>query len=198
MTSIQRIRVNWTGFFGGPGVSTFYATAASTLVPQLRAFFAALVSALPNTVTIHVEEGGDEIESTTGEIVGSWTTGVSANVVGTSAVAYPAAAGALVDWQCATILSGRRLRGRTFLVPLQGSSYDTSGQVTSSTRAAILAAAQALVAAAAGNLVVWQRPRKAREADGSRPAITARGGGYGSVTGASVPGPVAVLRSRRD
>src|SRR5450759_543108 len=74
MTSIQRVRCDWTGFIGQPGVSTFYAVAASTLVPQLRAFFDAIKLLLPTDVNIQVEGSGDELESTTGALTGSWTT----------------------------------------------------------------------------------------------------------------------------
>lgn len=198
MTTLQRVRVKWNGFIGAPGVSTFYATSAATLVPQLHTFFAAIAGYFPTVVSIQVENTGDELEDTTGALVGSWNTGAVAPVTGTGGGPYSAVSGALVQWFTDTVLSGRRLRGHTFMVPMYIGAYDASGQLVSAFRATGVAAAAALVTAAAGNMRIWQRPRLARAADGSRPAITARSGGQAAVTASGVRAIVTELRSRRD
>lgn len=198
MAAIERIRVNWTGFIGGPGVSTFYATDAGTLVPQIRTFFNALITQLTAAVKIDVDNVGDVIEAFTGELEGGWTTGVQAQVVGTAAGNYNAVSGALVQWKSDTVLSGRRLRGHSFIVPLASAGYDASGQILNTSRTLMKTAAAALVTASAGNMLVYQRPRKAKPADGSVKAITERSGGYGPVTGSDVRTVVTSLRSRRD
>jgi len=203
MTSIQRVRCDWTGFIGQPGVSTFYAVAASTLVPQLRTFFDAIKLLLPTDVNIQVEGSGDELESTTGALTGSWTTTTPASVQGASANVYSAVSGALVQWKSDTVLSGRRLRGHTFIVPLVAVGYDTSGQVLSTFRTSLNAAAAALVLAAGSNMLLYQRPRVAAPAYTDRkgvvhPAIVARGGGYGPVVTGTSRAIVTELKSRRD
>jgi len=198
MTAIQRIRVNWSGFVGAPGVSTFYATDAATLIPLLHTYFTALVNVFPNVVRINAELTGDEIESTTGVLTGVWAGGTFAQVSGGSAGVYASPAGVLQRWDTATILSGRKLRGHTFLVPAASTCFDTSGQVLAGTVTTAQAAAAALITAAAGNMLIYQRPRAARAADGSRPAITARGGGYGPVSASRIGSAPAILSSRRD
>jgi hypothetical protein len=203
MTPIQRIRVTWDGFIGAPGVSTFYANTAATLVPQLNTFFAALVNTFPTDVHIKVQPEGDELESTTGELTGGWAGGASAPVVGSGAGGYSAVSGELVQWKSPAVLSGRRLRGHTFLVPIVSAAYDASGQVAASYLAICQAAATALIAASAGNMLLYQRPRVARAGwtdyrGHVHPAVTARSGGYGPVTTGTARAIVTELKSRRD
>jgi len=198
MSTVDRIRVAWSNMVGGPGVSTFYATDGPLLIPQLHAYFTNLTSFFPSCLRITCAVSGDSINTDNGELVGDWAGGVFAPVSGAAAGGYAAEAGALQKWDTSTILSGHRLRGHTFLVPLAGTAFDATGQVSSGTATGIESSAAALVVAAAGNMIIWQRPRKAKDADGSRKAITARIGGYGPVTGSRVSGVSAVLTSRRD
>src|SRR5665811_735556 len=123
MTNINRMRATWTGFTGGPGVSTFYGLVSGASLPDLRAFFLAIAPMLPSTVTIQVEDYGDVIEDTTGALVGSWTDSPVLPVVGSDPTQYPAPAGCVVNWLTSTVLDGHRARGRTFIVPLGGAQY---------------------------------------------------------------------------
>lgn len=203
MVAIDRIRVGWSGFAGSPGISTFYANTGPTLVPLLRTFFEAFPTDFPNTVRISVPTSGDTLESTTGALLGVWSGGTGGVTAGQSTANYSAVTGALLQWGTATILSGRRLKGHTFLVPFRGDAYDTSGRVADNIKANIDTNAAALVASAAGNMLVWQRPRVARPSFVDRkgvthPAITARGGGYAPVTTGVLRSIVTELRSRRD
>jgi hypothetical protein len=203
MATLQRIRCDWTGFIGQPGVSTFYATAASTLLPQLETFFTAIAGQLPNVVRIQIEGSGDEIDSTTGALTGGWSASTPAVVAGSVAGVYTAVGGALAQWGTPTVLSGRRLKGHTFIVPIAALAYDASGQIASPNLGTLRAAAAALVTAAAGNMVLFQRPRLAvpswTDSHGRvHAAITARGGGYGSVDTGTFRAVVTELRSRRD
>jgi hypothetical protein len=203
MTTLQRIRVGWTGFIGQPGVSTFYATTASTLLPQLETFFTSIAGQLPNVVRIQIEGSGDEIDVTTGGLVGGWAASAPAPIVGGVAGVYSGVGGALVQWSTPTVFSGRRLKGHTFLVPIAALAYDASGQIASPNLGTMRAAAAALVAAAAGNMIIWQRPRVATAAWTDRhgvahPAVASRVGGFASVDTGTVRAVVTELRSRRD
>jgi hypothetical protein len=203
VTTIQRIRCDWTGFVGSPGISTFYATSAATLVPQIRTMFNAITGFLNTDVHIQVENAGDELDATTGALVGAWSTSAVGSVTGTATGGYSAVSGALMQWGTPVVLGGRRLKGHTFLVPLATGGYDTSGQILSTTVSGITTAQMALVTAASGNFLLWQRPRTASPSWTDRtgrvhPAITARGGGYGAVDTASCRAVVTELRSRRD
>jgi hypothetical protein len=203
MAALERIRCIWTGFVGSPGVSTFYATDAATLLPQLRTFFQVCHDYLPTDVYIDIEPSGDTIESTTGALTGSWAGSAVAQVHGNDSAAYSGVSGGLVQWASSTVLSGRRLRGRTYLVPFGGGQYDVSGQIASSQRGSIAAAAQALATAASGNMKIYQRPRSAHASWTDRrgvvhPAVSARSGGFGSVDTGSMRAVVTELKTRRD
>src|SRR5674476_946106 len=110
---------------------------------------------------------------------------------------YAAPVGMCVDWNTGVVMDLHRLRGRTFVVPCSGAQFDVDGSPLSTAVSGLQSAGDALIAAD-GNLMVWHRPRAAKAADGSRPAVTARAGGYANVTTAHVPDKAVVLRSRRD
>jgi hypothetical protein len=95
-------------------------------------------------------------------------------------------AGGLVHWLTTDVVSGHRVRGSQFLVPLAAGNFDSAGTIVNSTVSTLLSAAQALVTACAPDLVVWHRP------------VGGSGGSQHVVTGASVPDKIVVRRSRRD
>ena len=203
MAALDRHRVTWSGFPGSPGVSTFYAPTGSVINAYLRTFFDAIKGSLPTDVTITVQASGDTLESTTGALVGSWTDAGTAPVVGADPAPYSAVSGALVSWGTSTFLSGRRLRGHTYLVPWGGDHYSSFGTIDSGSIASVSAAAGALITSAGGGLTIYQRPRVAQPAYTDRrgvlhPAIVARGGGYAPVVNAVCRELVTELRSRRD
>jgi hypothetical protein len=101
--------------------------------------------------------------------------------------AYSAPSGAVLHWLTGTVRNGRRLRGRTFIVPLANSNYEANGTLAAGTITAIQNAGLALMDEATTRLVVY-----------GRPAPNAADGVAALVTGARVPDMAAVLRSRRD
>lgn len=198
MTAIQRCRVVWTGFNGSPGVSTFYGLDGVTLAPLIGQFFNGIKAIFPTGLQITVEQGGDTIEDTTGVLLGAWGTGGGAGFPGSGAGGYSAPAGEMVRWSTGIVLDGHRVRGRTFLVPIIASAYDTDGTITAAAVTELQLKSGDLVTGATGNLLIWHRPRVARAATATRPAVTARLGGHAFVTGSSAVDKAVVLRSRRD
>lgn len=197
MTDLHRIRVALTGFPGGPGLLTMYAFDAPALVGDIDTWISAQIGRFPNGMTFQIENSGDIFDPFTGDVSGVWTTSTITPQVADNAGVYAAGVGYLVHWKSDSYLSGRLLRGRNFLVPCVGAVFDNNGTLVNSDRDAIQTAANALVTASAGNLAVWQRPRKAKAADGSRPAVTARSGGFADVVTALVPDRGMFLSSRR-
>jgi hypothetical protein len=178
--------VLWTGFPGAPGYTVHYRGELDTLTSHLRTFYDAVKGLFPSNVTVQVPQSGDLINSTTGGLAGTWTSAFNASVTGTAAGVYAAPAGAVVRWLTDGIVAGRRLRGRTFLVPLAATAYQTDGSLLGTTVTNIQAAAQALVTAETANLGVWHRP------------VGGAGGSWSPVVSADVPDRAAILRSRRD
>lgn len=183
MANLQRIVCVWTGTSGLPGVSVFYGAAGGTANADIKAFFTSIKDILANPTSVAIPESGDLIDEVTGTLTGGWTNPSGAGTV-TSAGSniYAAGVGGYVVWNTAAIVGGRRLKGRTFLCPLNVGAYDTSGTLLATPRTTIVNAADTLVLA--GQTRVWHRP-----------GTTA---GIGVVPfSASVPDQVTSLRSRR-
>lgn len=176
----------WTGFSGAPGYSIFYATPNSGLSGVIKNFFGAIDDYIPSGVTISSPSSGDQIDEATGLLTGTWTGGIGGSTPGQASGVYAGPAGFVINWLTNGVVNGRRVRGRTFIVPCIASLFDNDGTLANNHRAVIQSAADNLVASAAGDLLVWHRPRGGV------------GGSAHAVAAAVVSDKVAVLRSRRD
>ena len=198
MTNLLRQRTILSGFQGGPGVATMYFLDVATAIESVSRFWSSLTAILPNTVHITPERSGDTIEDTTGALTGSWLGGVVSTSVGQNPGAYSAPSGAVVTWRTSTVLDRKRVRGRTFVVPLAAGAYQDDGTLGAGAIGTIQAAATQLILEQSNSFVVWHRPFAGRAAVGTIPARPAHLGGHGLITASSVPDRAAVLRSRRD
>lgn len=162
-------------------------------VDAIRVFFQALIALLPNGLTIQVPAVGDTVDDATGTVIGTWGVGTPPAVVtGTSASVYAGQSGAVVHWLTTGLANGKRVRGRTYLVPLSTAAYDTQGSIATAALATIGGAAAALVVTLGGNLKVWHRP----SAPGAPPPAPFTGQSFG-VVATRVPDLCVTLRSRR-
>lgn len=187
MPDIKKAQAIWTGFNGAPGYTTLYfGTASVTIAAQMRVFFDAIKALLPSIVTIQVQSTGLTVDIATGAATGTWTEAAVTPVVGTTAGVYSAPSGAVVDWLTPSFINGRRLRGRSFIVPMASASYQNDGSILGTSLTILQNAASAFVAASAVDFVVWKRP------------VDGAGGVAVAVTSAIVPDKAVVLRSRRD
>ena len=184
--TILRVRSTWQNWPGAPGVTDFYSNdlIAANFVNDVRAFFDAIKANLPSGLQVQTSGVCDLIDEGTGALTGQDTTTTPAVVQGTNAGVYSGATGAVIRWTTAGFVAGRRVQGRTFLVPLVGQG-DTNGTIITAVLNTLQAAATGLVTAGAGNMVVWSRPRAFSQ------------GHAFVVTGSIVPDLAAVLRSRR-
>jgi len=186
--NLGRHRTTWNGFVGGPGVTTLYWDIAAA-TPNLAAwntFLSAIAARLPAVVVLQSQSSGDVLDDVTGNIIGSWTGAAQAAVPGTAVGAYTAPSGACINWRTAGIVGGHRVRGRSFLVPLSGASYDTDGSLLAAALTTLRGALATFQAAASPNLLVWHRP------------VGGGGGDSFAVNAADIPDKAAILRSRRD
>lgn len=201
MTGMLRVTAKWAGFSGAPGYSNFFfrdfaagneptQAQAQGGVNRVNTFLGAIQTLLPPNVNITVQPIVDVIEETTGQLTTSFSVPTPTAVPGTSTVTtYSAPTGAVVTWRTAGVRAGRRVRGRTFLVPLATNCYQADGTLDTA-KAATLATASAALADSSGtpDLGVWARPTSKGASDGV----------WWLVTNATVPDMAAVLRSRRD
>lgn len=197
MAQLARIQVAMSGAgLVGPGVMTFYGTTTgSGLVAATKAFVTAIATPTPNGVSFVVPDGGDLIEDTTGVIAGSWNEGGGATITSQNSTGLVLGLGARIEWRTGTVVAGRHLRGRTFIVPLAKGAYGDDGRVSPGYVSSLQTAANNFLSATAGNLVIWSRPKPART--GKKGPLPAQVGAHGAITSASVPTVPTALRSRR-
>lgn len=183
MADIERIVVVWSGLAGLPGVSVFYGSLGGSANAAIKTFFTSIQGVFPAPLSWAVPGNGDLIDDATGNLSGVWVNAGGGGVVNASGAApHAAGVGAYVNWRTGAIVGTHRLMGRTFLAPLNNSSYDGSGTILAATLTTLQNAANALVAA--GNLRVWHRPN----------------GGAGlavAPAAATVPDQVTSLKTRR-
>ena len=186
MTDILHVVTTWQNWPGAPGYThMFYSAGGAGVAATTQTFFDAIKAALPTGVSIQVPGSGDILDPATGLITGSWSETTPSTVTGTGVSAYAGGAGALVSWRTGGLWRNRRVRGRTFLVPITSNNFDTNGSLAGSFISTLQTAANALIAAAGNELVVW-----------SRPGPHGAGAAF-PVTTAIVPDLAVSLRSRR-
>lgn len=188
MTTIQRIRVEWTGSaLVGPSASTFLfvATAPSAFRAALLDLYSSMTGALPNTVQIKIPTSGEELEDSTGVVSGVWTDGTVSTVTGLNTGNYSKGVGARISWDTPGLTNNRRVRGSTFLVPLAGAAFDTDGTLNGTFAGTTQVAINAYLGDVLGGMVIWTKP------------IDAAGGKISEVTAGTIADRTSWLRSRR-
>lgn len=191
-----RIKTNWLGLGGGPAVTNLYfdepvvaTPAANACAAAVRQMFAAFAGVIPSSVTLDFDATAQLLDPETGFLKDEINLTKPANLTGGANSERVGPAGALINWKTGTVLAGRRVRGKTFLVPLSTSIYDGGGLVKSTSQTLINGGANILVGNAIVDftrLVIWKRP------------VNKVGGAQANVTSASVASKACVLTSRRD
>lgn len=190
MATLSRLEVTWSGTpVTGGGISTFYSSNSdpTAFYTAVRAFFVAVGPSIASGVTFSFSPSGDTIESTTGQINGSWSLTTPTAVAASGSSNWAMGVGTRVRWLTAGITRGRRVRGSTFLVPLGGNLYDGTGSIADATVSTLATAAVTLAAADSGSMRIYSRPTSIAAADGVAHAVT----------GSDLPDRVSWLRSRR-
>jgi len=207
MANILRVKARWQGFVGAPGYSVFHfkdidgslgPTDTSDIAGQVRSFYDTIKAHLAPPVTIQVMSDVEVINEADGKMTDILTAGVIAPVTSTGAAGtgYSAPSGAVVTWRTAGVRNGRRVQGKTFLVPLISTAYQADGSINSVALQAIETASLALSAnsTSAPDFGVYARPIK----ESLIPLRAAQDGVFHTATGYRVPDMAAILRSRRD
>jgi hypothetical protein len=193
--TLARVEVKWTGTNSDPGLSVFNIRHSSTsgdpaAVGFIRAFFANIAAQIPNDVTLSFPSLVELYDEVSGQLVGEETFTAPSNVVGSDSGLFADGVGVRVDWLTGAIREGRRVRGRTFIVPAAAGCFTNSGEVATFAKDTITTAANGLISSLGGNgtaLTVWSRP----------PVGTKAGGALTDVIQAAVPNKAAWLKGRR-
>lgn len=200
MAHMAKVTIEWSGFPGGPGYSNLYfrdfigdGTLDQAIVDGALAktdtWLAAIRAGLPSSVMTRVDNTVEAIEDTTGALQGFWTGTTAAAAGGSGGTAYSAASGAVVTWYTSTVRNSRRVRGRTFIVPLGTLQYETDGTIIPTRLASYNAACEALIdQGTVADLGIWSRPTTPGGTDGD----------WSVVTAFRIPDMAAILTSRRN
>lgn len=194
MTTLNRVVLEWAGpSIKGRAVTVLHYSAAEGDAPPMagiRTAFELLKPSLPAGVTVQYPASGDKITDTTGDLAGVWTAAAQTTTTMAGGATSAAGVGACVGWSTGGIVSGtkgpRRLRGRTFIVPLPSDAYESNGTLNNATLAVLNSWATSMMAS--GPLAIWHRPSTSSASDGNS---------YG-VGSFRVNDKVAFLSSRRD
>lgn len=165
--------LHYAGDVGAPNAATIVSA------------FQQLAPIIPAGVVVTIPGSGDIINDTNGQLTGTWTSAGGGPAVMNGLNTSAAGVGGCITWKTGQVVHGRRLQGRTFIVPLHTDAYDSSGLIKASAKTTLGSFANALQAS--GPLAVWHRP-------------TTKGGSDGTSYGVSsnrVMSKVATLRSRR-
>jgi len=174
------------------------ADAAQTCVTAVGDFAQTIAAHTASGVRLAVQpevEVVDESNGQVGDIIG---TTAPAAVSGPTSGNYAGPSGAVINWLTADVWNGRRVRGRTFIVPLAATAYDAQGTLQSTTITALTGAANTLRAREDVQLSIFRRPIRGKTSGLSDETVVISPGGQYRVTSAAVPDKVAILRSRRD
>lgn len=190
MTTLNRVIVQWSGpQVVGSAVNVLAYDGSDNAAPPLSAIrtaYQGLAPFLPTGLNIAFPNTGDRFTDTTGDLSGFWTASAVGNVVGSAPAAAAAGVGACASWSTGAVVGTRRLRGRTFLVPLATNAYDTDGTLVSGALTVLNAWGTAMLAS--GPLFVWSRPRNEAGDNGTSSGVQSF----------RVKDKVAFLSSRRD
>ena len=196
MSVMVRIQSIWSGFQGAPGYTNLYflsdgdaTAAANAAAPRVRTFWDTIKPHINVDCSVDVNRTYQVLDSVTGNISAeALLSSAPATVVGTGVGTYAAPVGACITWETGLFNSrGHRVRGRSYIVPMNGASMQNDGTLADATVTSLESAGGALIAASP-LMLVWTRPSTPTSSDG-----TAR-----TITSARVADRAAVLRSRRD
>lgn len=192
MAGLIRLTTVWQGFLGAPGYTNFYCHDAGTnqtavadsFANSVQTFWLAVNGYLPAAVSVDISQVWQAIDDETGDILteGNRTQNQSP-VVGNSGAVYAGNAGFAINWGTDVFIRGRRLKGRTYIVPSAG-AFSTDGTLSDAALTAILEAATALSMESEQRMKIWHRP------------IEGAGGSSSYVSSVAVSDRAAILRSR--
>lgn len=200
LMGLLRAKIRWTipgagtAFsvlhFGTEDASTPTQADADEAVARVQAYATAIKAYLPNQVTLQVLNELEEIVVTTGNMLGVYTTASQTAQTGTAGatVGWAAPAGAVITWNTAGVKNSRRVRGRTFIVPLANSAYETDGTIGPTALTGLNTAATNLrTSGTETTLAVYCRPTGPGLSDGQQHEVLSH----------RIPDMCAMLTSRR-
>lgn len=199
MATVSTVTAVWQGFTGAPGYSRFNflelanPSAVQAAVNAVRSLLFVHGQSMLNTWSIGVQSLVQHHDLATGVLTGESTAGTPAAGINGSLAAttvYAGGSGLVVNWITGQFWNGRKVRGRTFIVPAVN-VYSSDGTITSGVQSNWQSAGNTFAATSGITPVVW-----AKKFDDSNPPKQLAGAAF-TITGTLVPDRAAQLRTRR-
>jgi hypothetical protein len=210
MVNISTVTAIWSGFTGSPGYTLFRFAELDTGAKlnaagaAMRAFLSTIATSMASGAsawTIQVQGLVQHHDIGTGNLQGESTMGTVPNVItgsGTAGQAYAGGSGAVVHWTTGATHNGRKIRGRTFLVPLLLGAFSADGTITTGLITSLTTAGGVLIGDANTDFGVYSRYWDKKPGDPPADVPPKQtGGGFTPATGIYVPDRAAQLRTRR-
>ena len=193
--AVYRVKLRWTGFTGAPGYTNLHfdaptdhtQAAAQACYDAASGFAGEIASTIPNAVSITTEGGVEVLEQTNNQLITVYSATTVSPAKGIQTGGYSSATGAVITWETGEVKNGRRVRGRTFIVPLSAAYYEADGTLS----AGVITDLQNAAAALSGggfNFGILSRPT----------AVGATDGSFHTVSSGRIADKTAILTSRRD
>lgn len=157
--------VRWTGGRIGAGATVFHMngtsspTAATAAADAVQAWVTAIRPLIPLTVTMR-PDSEMKILAATGELQDIIPISGRVSTTGTQSGVYASGIGGMIRWSTSAVVAGRRLQGRSFLVPMGSAQFGADGNVTNGAQTTGNTAAANLISALAAAglpLCVWSK-----------------------------------------
>jgi hypothetical protein len=140
MTDIYVAKLDWTGTYGHTGISRFAFVAQDGSVPTntqrdgvlsaVMAFANTNSGGMPVDLSWQVDPIIESFDGLTGAITGELPPGSGGTPGHGSATGnYSNGVGLLVHWKTGGMFGGRRIQGRTFVVPMESGQFTTDGHL---------------------------------------------------------------------
>lgn len=191
MAGMVRVTTRWDGFPGAPGYTNFYGShngvsaqdSADQFADDIHDFWLQVNGYIPDSVTLTIVPTWQSLSDSSGQLTGEGQlASPPAAVTGNNAGSYAGNVGVAINWVSETVLNGRFLKGRTYLIPMTG-VFDQDGTLSAAAISAIGTSALAL-AEGSTNMLVWHRP------------VNGSGGSSAQIATVTIKDRAAILRSR--
>jgi len=203
MPQVSAVRATWLGGVVGVSFGRFWfnelldATARQAAVDSVRSLLSALSAGYLRTDwSIQVEQVIQNFDLVTGKLSNEVSAGTKPPAIvgaANATVAYQQGVGCRIIWGTGVVLSGRKVIGRSFLVPLSG--FTTSaGVVTAALKTTMATPIANYVSQPTARPVVWHKTYD--RTDQTKPPVYL-GGNAVPINSGTIPDQVSSLRSRR-
>lgn len=182
---MYRVRTEFNGLVGAPWISTMYFSdgggSAAQAVAAVGTFWGSVDNVMDSEVDWRTLPDVETVDEATGNVTAVTQVTPVTGSGSLAAEALPIATQGLIRWRTGVYVSGREIRGRTFIPGLTETAND-NGAPSAAVIGVLGTAGATLVSDANSVLVIWSRKNAT-----APPVVTT-----------STWGSFAVLRSRRD